>query len=56
MEAVAGSVTSTIVNTAFMLPLKGSTMKRKTASCKVSALFGADVQTESKRVKLRDFL
>lgn len=45
-----------MVNTAFMLPVKGSTMKGKTESCKVSALFGVDVGAESKTVKLRDFL
>lgn len=43
METMVGSVTSTMGNIAFMLSLKGSTMKRKTERYKVSAFFGADV-------------
>lgn len=40
---MADSVTSNMVNTVFMLPLKGSTLKRKSESCKVSLVFGANV-------------
>lgn len=44
MESVAGLVTSTMVNITFILPLhKAWTMKTKTESWKVSALFAADV-------------
>lgn len=48
METMAGSVTSTMVKTAFMFPLKGSTTIRKSKNCKISAVFGANV---SKRIK-----
>lgn len=43
MGTMAGSVTSTMVNTVSMLLLKGSAKKRKTEICKVSAVFGANV-------------